>query len=51
MGNSSKKVGFQIEFFSEFKAKCKTALARESGLYGRLIDEKTDSRKSGDPVL
>jgi hypothetical protein len=39
-----------LEFLGDFEDICKTALARESGPYGGLIDEKTECRKSRDTV-
>jgi hypothetical protein len=39
-----------LEFLGDFEAICETALARETGPLGMLIDEKTSGRKSRDTV-
>jgi hypothetical protein len=50
-GNSNKKVGFRLDFLSEFEAIFETALAHESGPYrGDCLMTKTEGRKSHDTV-
>jgi hypothetical protein len=39
-----------LEFLGDFEAICETALARESGPQGVLIDEKSEGRISRDTV-
>jgi hypothetical protein len=42
---------FRINYLDEYEAKCKMALARESGPYEELIEEKKpEGRKSRDTI-